>query len=427
MQLTATNAMRGAAFLGAGALVATLVVTVPQEADAARPCRVKTTTSLDSSQRFAGGGILKRFSATAAGAAKGGYDQRGKIIMTSYGAGAFPSLINDKIGERRTIGSMVQAQQPQALGAINGDFFLYADIRYADNLEIPLGPMVRDGRVLRGSYQRQRVVGIGTDQKPYGGLLAVRGTVQAKLPTATAVEVRSVNWQKILDGGVNIYTGAWSNALDGGGKAYVPRPAGAVEWVLNSRNKIKTIRSSTKNTRQLGAPVADGTRVLAFSENTALGALGVPVGTKVNVNIRQSTGTGVKLFTAIGRRFPLVEAGVPAPLGCNTYHADGGKAARPRMIVGWTSTGVWRTITVPGSTFDGVGLRTGGFGLANAANLAKKLGLEYAYELDGGGSTTLWTRNTAGTWTRRDLYGVNTSVCSCERPVVNGLAFLAGP
>jgi hypothetical protein len=69
----------------------------------------------------------------------------------------------------------------------------------------------------------------------------------------------------------------------------------------------------------------------------------------------------------------------------------------------------------------------GGFGLANAANIAKRLGMHYAYELDGGGSTTLWTRSNAGKWSRRDLYGVDTSVCACERSMTNGLAFLAGP
>ena len=116
---------------------------------------------------------------------------------------------------------------------------------------------------------------------------------------------------------------------------------------------------------------------------------------------------------------------VAAPLGCKAYAHS--KAARPRTFVGWNANGVWRSVTVPGTKFDGVGLRVGGFGLANAANLAKKLGMEYAYELDGGGSTTLWTRNNSGNWTRRDLYGVNTSVCSCERPMTNGLAFLAGP
>jgi hypothetical protein len=112
-------------------------------------------------------------------------------------------------------------------------------------------------------------------------------------------------------------------------------------------------------------------------------------------------------------------------MGCNAY--DHSKAARPRTFVGWNSKGYWRSFTVPGSKFDGVGLRVGGFGLANAANIAKKLGMQYAYELDGGGSTTLYTRSGAGQWTRRDLYGVDTSVCACERPMTNGLAFLAGP
>jgi cytochrome c1 len=114
--------------------------------------------------------------------------------------------------------------------------------------------------------------------------------------------------------------------------------------------------------------------------------------------------------------------GVAAPLGCNAY--DHSKAARPRTFVGWNAKGHWRSFTVPGKTFDGIGLRTGGFGLANAANIAKSLGMKRAYELDGGGSTTLWTRSRSGRWTRRDLYGVNTSVCACERPMTNGLSFI---
>ena len=427
MELTPPAAVRTAALLGASALVATLAVAVTpaEEADAARPCRISTGTNLDSSQRFAGGGILRRYTANAQGAAKGGYNQTGKVIMTSYPSGAYPSLINDKVGERRVIGDMVKAQHPQALGAINGDFFIFPDIRYANDIEMARGPMVRDGRVIRATDKRQRVVGIDTNKQPFGGMMAVRGTITPQLATASPVSIVSMNWHNLLSGGVNIYTPDWSSALRADGKAYVPRPAGAVEWVLNSRNKIKSVRSSTKNSGQLGAPVQSGTRVLAFAENAALAALGVPAGTKIRVSIKQSTDTGVDLFTAVGRGLPLVEGGVAAPLGCNAY--DHSKAARPRTFVGWNSNGVWRSFTVPGSKFDGVGLRVGGFGLANAANIAKKLGMANAYELDGGGSTTLWTRSTADKWTRRDLYGVDTSVCACERPMTNGLAFLAGP
>ncbi len=427
MELTPPTAVRTVAMIGASALVATLAVAVTpaEQADAARPCRIETSTSLDSSQRFAGGGILRRYTATAKGAAKGGYDQTAKVIMTSYPAGAYPSLINDKVGQRQIIGDMVKNQQPQALGAINGDFFIFPDIRYATDIEMARGPMIRDGRVIRGTTKRQRVVGIDTDKKPFGGWMAVRGSIQPDLATAASVSIVSMNWHSIIGGGVNIYTTDWSGALRTDGKAVVPRPAGAVEWVLNSRNKIQSIRSSTKNTAQLGDPVKAGTRVLAFSDNSALATVGVPAGTKVKVNIKQSTDTGVKLFTGVGRGLPLVEGGVAGPLGCNAY--DHSKAARPRTFVGWNSKGVWRSFTVPGRGFDGVGLRVGGFGLANAANIAKKLGMVNAYELDGGGSTTLYTRSTAGAWTRRDLYGVDTSVCACERPMTNGLAFLAGP
>jgi exopolysaccharide biosynthesis protein len=140
------------------------------------------------------------------------------------------------------------------------------------------------------------------------------------------------------------------------------------------------------------------------------------------VHVHQVTKSGVELYTAVGRGLPMVVGGTPAPLGCNAY--DHSKAARPRTFVGWNKSGNWRSFTVPGATFDGIGLRTGGFGLANAANIARSLGMTRAYELDGGGSTTLWTRSKSGSWSRRDLYGVNTSVCSCERAMTNGLAFV---
>ena len=414
MDLTPPSAVRTVALLGASALVATLAVAVApaDEADAGRPCRISTSTTLDSKTRLAGGAVMRRFTASAQGAVKGGEDQKAKAILSSWPTGAYPSLINPKIGERMITGAMVKKQQPLALGAINGDFFRSTAIRYAAGIEMSRGPMVRDGEMIRGSKDKQVVVGVDTNGQPYGGTLGVRGSIQPRLATASPVPVVSVNWNKIVGGGVNVYTTVWSDGVRTDGKQATPRPAGAVEWVLNSRDKIKTIRSATNNARQLGAPVAAGTRVLAFANNVGTGSLGVPVGTGVKVNVKQAAG-GAQLFTAIGRGFALVDGGVAAPRGCRSY--DVSTAARPR------------TVTIPGTRFESDGLRQGGFGLANVANVAKKLGLVNAYEMDGGGSTTLWTRSTSGSWSRRDLFGVDTRVCSCERPVTNGLAFLAGP
>ncbi|HVQ88708.1 MAG TPA: phosphodiester glycosidase family protein, partial [Actinomycetes bacterium] len=144
------------------------------------------------------------------------------------------------------------------------------------------------------------------------------------------------------------------------------------------------------------------------------------VGNKVHINLRQSTDSGHKLRTAVGRGLPLIEHGVAAPLGCDAYLS---KAARPRTMVGWTKAGAWRTFIVPGKLFTGPGLREGGFGLAMEAAIAKKLGLWQAYELDGGGSTTMYTQNRSGKWARRDLYGLDKSTGTYEREMPNGLAF----
>ncbi len=345
--------------------------------------------------------------------------------MTTLPVGAYPRLVHMPIGERNEVGEMTRRQTPNAIASVNGDFFTWPDIRYAKDIEMARGPMVKDGTVIRGTAERQRMVGVTRVGKPFAGMFAVRGTIRAQLTDAPAVPIRAVNWQRIQKGGVSMYTRAWSSDRRGDGKPVVPRPAGEAEWVIDDTNTLVAVRTQNRRSAALGAAVEKGTTVLAFSRNTADDALGVPVGTKINVNQKQSTDTGAELRTGVGRGLPIVENGKAAPLGCRAYEHS--ESARPRTFVGWDADGRWRTFTVPGSkleTVNGTLLRTGGFGLASAANLAKRLGMTYAYELDGGGSTTLWTR-TASDWKRRDLYGVsNPTGCTCERWMTNGLSFV---
>ncbi|MEO8328604.1 MAG: phosphodiester glycosidase family protein [Candidatus Nanopelagicales bacterium] len=406
---------RGLALLTVGSLIAGVGVFATTTANAATPCASRVTNlSQDSAQRFASGSKLKRFSASVDYPDGGNTwrDSSGKVLLTTYPANAYPTLLNSKIGNRVKTGDMVKSQVPQAVSAINGDFYITPTVR-GKTLELARGAMVKNGRIIRADRNRTRLVGVDVNKNPFGGWFGVRGNIQ--VGTAPAVDIQGVNWQKVQGGGVTIYTTDWNAS------STTPRPAGAAEWVINGHNKISQVRSSTKNTGQLGAPVASGTRVIAFSDNWALVGSGGVVGNRVKVNMRQSTDTGVKLDSALGRGLPLVEKGVSAPAGCDAY-AD--KSARPRTIVGWTKSGVWRTVTVPGKLFTGPGLRNGGFGLSNAAALAKKLGLYNAYELDGGGSTTLYTKSNGGKWSRRDLYGLDTSTGTYEREVVNGLAFM---
>lgn len=400
-------------FLTAGSLVAALAVAATGTATAAGRCQVGVTSLvLDSKQHFAGGSLLKRYSAAVDYPLGTTYDQSGKVILGVLPSTAYPTLLRPKIGMRAKVGAMVKAQQPTAVAAINGDFFATPTID-GQTFEIARGPMVDGGRIIRANRTRIRVVGVDNNHVPFGGEFGVRGAIQ--FGTELPINVQGINWQSVQGGGVTVYTPDWSVT------AATPRPAGVAEWVINRHNKIKQIRTSTRNADRLGYPVADGTRVLAFSTNFAAASSKVVVGQKVQVNIRQSTDTGVRLETIIGRGLQVITDGVAAPLGCDAYTS---KAARPRTMVGWTKSGAWRTFTVPGKQFPGPGERTGGFGLAMEATIAKKLGLYQAFELDGGGSTTLYTRSSGGNWSRRDLYGVAASPYTFEREVVNGLAFM---
>ncbi len=170
---------RAAAFAVTSTLVVTTLVAISDSADSASPCHIKTSTRLDSRTHFAGGGVLHRYTARAKGAAKGGYDQTAKVVLTTYPKGAVPHLINAKVGLRQPIGKMVRHQRHQAVAAINGDFFVFPDIRGVNDIEMSRGPMVRDGHLIRATAQRQRVVGVTTKHKPFAGMVAVRGAVRA--------------------------------------------------------------------------------------------------------------------------------------------------------------------------------------------------------------------------------------------------------
>lgn len=408
-----TTPRRGLGIALIGTLVLAGAVVVPHDAaKAAAPCMSKVTSmNLLSESRFAADGLLRRFHVHVDYPGKNDWhDQTANAIYGIYPANASPALINSPIGERTTTGDQVQLQRPKALAAINGDLYLSPSIR-GKSVEVPRGPMVKAGQVLRAQRDMQRVVGVDNAGQPFAGMMGVAGSISAE--TTDKVKIVGVNWETLQGKGVTLYTSGWSSL------AASPRPAGAVEWVLNRNNEIRKVRTSVQNTSELGAKVMADSRVIAFPAKFAfVGSAGV-VGQTVDVEIRQRTDTGASLSEAVGRNLPLVLNGVAAPRGCAGYQSA---AARPRTLIGWTKSGAWRTLTIPGSIFTGQGLRNGGLGLANEAALARKLGMYNAFELDGGGSTTLYTKSQRGHWNRRDLFRVSGG--DYERPVTNALAFI---
>ena len=156
MHLSTPFARRGMAVLGASTLVATLAVAVGplDEADAAHPCRIATTASLDSSTRFAGGGMLRRYTATAQGAAKGGYNQQGKVdhdlvpIGCVSGADQLPDRRSP--GDRRD-GHRTSSRRRWVRSTVTSSSFPTSATRH--DIEMSRGPMIKDGRVIR-AHQR---------------------------------------------------------------------------------------------------------------------------------------------------------------------------------------------------------------------------------------------------------------------------------
>lgn len=213
MALPAIKGTRYAAVIGAGALAASLLVALPNTADAAHPCRIDVTTRLDKTQKFAGKSVAKYYWATAKGSVVGQYDSKANVIMTTFPAGAYPALINKKIGERDGVGAMTKTQTPKALGSINGDFFITPDIRYVNDIEMARGPMVKDGEIIRAFHHKQRVVGVDKQNLPFGGMMGVAGFVQAQVTGAPKVHVRAVNWHTVPGKGVTIYTLTGASSL----------------------------------------------------------------------------------------------------------------------------------------------------------------------------------------------------------------------
>ena len=384
----------------------------PTGAAAAVPCgNVVTGFNLQSTTGFASNGKLKQYRVTVDFPGTTGFrDQTATALLGVYPAGSRPAMINPAVGDRATVGAL-KNQRSSALAAINGDFFTYQTIR-GKAVEFSRGPMIRDGVILRSDKQPDKVVGVDSTGQPFDGTVGARGT--ASIVDGPKAPLAAVNWHTVQTGGFTLYTDQWSRSTAS------PRPAGIGEWVLNGNNKIVEVRTSAINSAKRGAIVASNTKVLAFPaalESTA--AAGV-AGQKVRLRVSQNTDSGVTLTTAVGRGATLVKRGVAAPAGCDAYEHSA--SARPRTVIGWTKAGAWRSITVPGTRIDGTS-RTGGLGLANIGAVAKKMGLRFAYELDGGASVTLHTRSSSNVWSRRDLVGVSGG--TYERPVGNGLAFLA--
>lgn len=378
------------------ALLGGLLAAVPVSA-AAPSCTMTVTLDKKSSVTYPNGLERNTYKATVAGA---GRTQTATVQRMSMPVSAQPRLVTTQLGTVGQLRAQLESKKgARGISAVNGDFFYEYDVR-GDDLYLPRGASVTHGSPVRIGPEATVVVGIDKAGHPFTGKLGVGGSV---VHGSTTFAISSVNWQEIDDSDVAVYTPRWADA------GVVNRPVAAVEWVVEKK-KIIAVRTG----RKLGRTVEAGTKVVSFGADYARQAKRAKVGSEAVVAVKQVTATGVALREAVGRGESLVHEGsVSAPCGAAWY------GQRPRTTVGWTDTGRWMALTLPGTGYDRHGYRIGGLGITQEAAVAKALGFDEAVALDGGGSTTAYVRLANNDWDRVDdpdnIY---------QRPIPNALVFV---
>jgi len=174
----------------------------------------------------------------------------------------------------------------------------------------------------------------------------------------------------------------------------------------------KTIKGTVKsvNIDAHNTPIGENEVVLSTVSGSATASqlYSMVVGSQVEISVGDNANTGLaNAKEAIGIYYSLVENGNIVTSGANL---------NPRTAVGIKSDG-----TVIIYAVDGRQTNSKGLSLVELANHMKALGCVYAFNMDGGGSTALYSRlpgleNTAAI--------KNTPSEGTERKVANGLMFV---
>ncbi|MFZ0325277.1 MAG: phosphodiester glycosidase family protein [Actinomycetes bacterium] len=360
-------------------------------------CTMQVSVNLKSTQTYANGVQRNVYSVKVS---HNGSSQSATVQRMVMPVGAKPRLVTMRLGALAQLRSQLDSKKGvRGIAAVNGDFF-YGYRIDGQTVYLPRDGAVSHGRVVRASSVGTRVVGFDIHGAPVDSVLGVTGSVTHG---SSVFPVTGINWENVPDAGVGVYTSAWADVTT------ARRPATSVEWVVK-KGVITVVRTGPA----VGSTVAPRTRVLAFGRNYAGAAKRAKVGSAVKVVTQQVTSNGVPMREAVGRGLALLRGGA-VPFACApTLNQD-----RPRTTVGWTASGQWMTLSLPGTGYDRYGLRIGGLGLAQEANVAKALGFSGAVELDGGGSTTAFVRRADKNWDR-----VDDADSAYQRQIPNAFVFV---
>ncbi|GAA3792901.1 phosphodiester glycosidase family protein [Streptomyces chiangmaiensis] len=321
------------------------------------------------------------------------------------------------VAARAVVSRLADAQG--AVAGINGDFFNISETQHrgVEATNSAVGPAVANGRALKAAVPRgqrfgpalppgtttEDVLGVGTDRTARLDRLSLTGSVttpEGQLP------LRGLNQYALPQGSIGAYTSDWGSVSRARATCGTDTNRGAP--CSNDAYEV-TIRNG-RVVAAADAPgrgaIARGTTVLVGREAGAQQLRKLFQGEEVQVQHRLvAASSGVPYLFAIGG-FPVLRWGAPLS------GLDDATSA-VRTAVGTANGGRHLLLLAT----DGAATYRNGLTVAEVASVLRGLGATDGFNLDGGGSTTLVTRERgASTVTVR-----NHPSGGAERPVADGI------
>ncbi|MEU2223758.1 phosphodiester glycosidase family protein [Streptomyces sp. NPDC018347] len=321
------------------------------------------------------------------------------------------------VAARATVSRL--ADSAGAVAGVNGDFFHITETQHpgVEATGAAVGPAVADGRVLKAAVPKgqrfgpalppgtdtREVFGVGTDKRARLDRLTLTGSVgtpTGKLP------LKGLNQYALPVNSVGAFTARW-------GSASRMRAVCGTDTRRSAPCSDDTYEVKVRGGRVVsvaGAPgsgaVPADTTVLVGREEGARALRALSAGDRVDVTYTlAAASSGVPYAFAIGG-FPVLRGGAPLS------GLDDGTSA-VRTVVGVKGGG--RQLLL--MALDGAARYRTGLTVAEEADTMRSLGASDAFNLDGGGSTEMVSRDTgaAAVTVRNHPSG------GAERPVANGI------
>jgi hypothetical protein len=327
------------------------------------------------------------------------------------------------VAARATVSRM--ADSAGAVAGVNGDFFDITETQHPGVAATgaSVGPAIADGHVLKAAVPNgQRfgpalppdtstrdVFGVGTDRRARLDRLSLSGSVHT--PDGT-IPLKGLNQYALPENSVGAFTARWGSVSRMravcGTDAQRSAPCSKDTYEVRVRGGRVVSASDIPGS----GPIPAGTTVLVGREEGARRLRKLSVGDAVSVTHRLvAASSGVPYAFAIGG-FPVLEHG-EALSGLDD------RTSAVRTVVGFKGGGRQLLILA----LDGAAEYRTGMTVAEEADTMRSLGASAAFNLDGGGSTELVTRDDgASAVTVR-----NHPSGGAERAVANGIGvFSAG-